>query len=292
MMLVRRFGLVILVALSIACEKSNSKDRIMIKRTESTWTNDALDRGDIDAVMQKAINDPGYLSERDYVGDTPLLTVIAYGNVDLARFLIQHGADPNVEVDDGYTSLLTAIESEEDVSNEITELLIRSGADIHATGINGWTPLHMASIRGYKRKAELLIAAGAEINRRVEIDSHETPLMLAAAHGHADLVSLLLKHGADPMLRDLVFNHTPLDKAKEALKGPNPDLIEMLKSEDMKPDYDELLNDSGFSADEIKSMKEIMKAHDPVRDYIETCNEILKEGDHHEVVRILQNHSK
>jgi ankyrin repeat protein len=48
--------------------------------------------------------------------------------------------------------------------------------------------------------ARLLIAAGAEVNRRCE--HGRTALQMAAAWGHLDVVQLLIQHGADPTIRD------------------------------------------------------------------------------------------
>lgn len=67
-----------------------------------TWTSDALERNDVAAVMQRALTDPAYLTTRDYFENTPLLTAISFGSAELVEFLLKQGADPNVEVDDGY----------------------------------------------------------------------------------------------------------------------------------------------------------------------------------------------
>lgn len=96
-------------------------------------------------IRRRVLEDSTYVSERDYVNDTPLLNAIDFDDLELVLFLLSHGADPNVEVDDGYSCLLSAIESEAEVSVEIVDALIKAGADIHVTGTNGWTPLHMAA---------------------------------------------------------------------------------------------------------------------------------------------------
>ena len=63
----------------------------------------------------------------------------------------------------------------------------------------GVTRLHMAAANGHKAVAELLIARGADVNRKAESESRYlslTPLQLAAAGGHAALLRLLLEKGA------------------------------------------------------------------------------------------------
>lgn len=182
------------------------------RNPDNTWTSDALQRGDISAIQKRVLDDSSYIHERDYVGDPPLLGAIAFDNLELVRFLLEHGADPNAEVDEGYTCLLTAIESDAGESIPIVAELMRAGADIHATGTNGWTPLHMAAARGHVKKARLLLDAGADVNRRKKIDASETPLMEAAFTGEPSAVVLLLDHGADPLMRDTINNRTPLTR--------------------------------------------------------------------------------
>ena len=259
---------------------------------KNTWTSDALQRGDIDAIHERVVKDSSYVHQRDYVGDTPLLAAIAFGNLELMRFLLKHGADPNVEVDDGYTCLLTAIESDEDESSAIVGELIRAGADIHAIGTNGWTPLHMAAARGQIEKTRLLIDAGADVNRRKEIDASETPLMEAAFTGQPTTVRLLFAHGADPSIRDTIDNQTPLEIAEDAAKGPDPDVVKHIKYEDIPADVDELLGDMDLPDDQLEMMKQAMRDFDMTQSYIDSSNELVKKGNHAEVIRILAEHRR
>src|SRR5690242_7189381 len=100
-----------------------------------TWAADALERGDAEAIMRRVVDDPAYLTTRDYLGPTPLLTAIAYNDPMLVEFMLGHGADPNPAVEGGYTSLHLAVESEHPASVEIVSRLIAAGADIHAMGV-------------------------------------------------------------------------------------------------------------------------------------------------------------
>ncbi|HEX5865037.1 MAG TPA: ankyrin repeat domain-containing protein [Casimicrobiaceae bacterium] len=56
-----------------------------------------------------------------------------------------------------------------------------------------------------------LIARGAPVNARTSIGS--TPLLIAAGHGNADIVRLLLEAGADPLVVDRRGGVSPLHKA-------------------------------------------------------------------------------
>ncbi len=258
---------------------------------DNTWTSDALQRGDVDAVRERVLENSSYIHERDYVGDTPLLTAIACGELELVRFLLKHGADPNVEVDDGYTCLLSAIESDADESTSMVAELIRAGTDIHAMGTNGWTPLHMAAARGQVEKARLLIDAGADVNRRKQIDGSDTPLMEAAFTGQPATVSLLLDHGADPSMHDTINNRTPLEIAQDVTKGPDPDVVNYLKNEAIDIDVDELFGDMDLPVDQLEMIRHSMHDIDVTQNYIDNSNELIKTGNHTEVIRLLTAHA-
>lgn len=263
----------------------------MPRDKNNTWTSDAIERGDITAIQKKLLDDPGYIHERDYVGSTPLLNAIASDNLELVRIFLGHGADPNVEVDDGYTCLLTAIESEDESTQILTEL-VRAGADIHASGTNGWTPLHMAAARGHVKKARLLMESGADVNRRIEIDGEETPLMEAAHSGHPSTVRLLLDHGADPTMRDTMNERTPLEIAENISQGPDPGVIAVLRSENIQIDLDDMFGDMDLEPDQLEVIKQSMKDFDMTQNYIDNSNEIVRRGNHAEVIRILTEHRR
>lgn len=52
-----------------------------------------------------------------------------------------------------------------------------------------------AAINGHEAVAELLVANGAEINARDQLQ--RTPLKRAAMNGHLAAIELLIRHGAD-----------------------------------------------------------------------------------------------
>ena len=83
-------------------------------------------------------------------------------------------------------------------SGDVREIraLVAAGADPNAHDARGnqWTPLIHAVHKHQLASAEALIAAGADPNRSAP--SGMTPLEMAAGYGHADMVALLLRHGA------------------------------------------------------------------------------------------------
>ena len=75
-------------------------------------------------------------------------------------------------------------------------MLLGAHADANSPNADGQTALMLASSLGSRKIAELLIAAGANVNA-VENFRGQTALMWAAAENHPDIVELLLAHGAD-----------------------------------------------------------------------------------------------
>ena len=95
---------------------------------------------------------------------TPLMMAINYNHSDAVTFLIDQGADVNLQTKPGATALHHAVWTFE-TSLEIVSSLIENGADVNARGgINKWTPLMMATERGYCRMVTFLIEHGAYID--------------------------------------------------------------------------------------------------------------------------------
>ena len=192
-------------------------------------------------------------------------------------------ASPNLEPADGYTCLLTAIESSD---IEILDLLLKAGANINTEGINGNTPLHKAVIQNDIPKAQLLLDAGANVDQRKSIDGYETPLMEAAFFGHANMVEFLLRSGADPSLKDCMMDRTALDIAIESSKGCDIEVYKSLKDEDFTM-YSELHDDTDLAEDQKALLKNVTDNIDMAEHYKSTSNEISSKGHFERTIDLL-----
>jgi hypothetical protein len=137
------------------------------------------------------------------------------GQLDVARFLLEHGASVGLTDSKGMTALTVAAESN---CTALGALLLANGADARHRDGAGLTPLHHAASSGAAELTRLLLERGAEVDARDTAGA--TPLHLAARGtmhfaedcpprgggvkvtaslpGHPDVLRSLLAAGADP----------------------------------------------------------------------------------------------
>ena len=128
-----------------------------------------------------------------------LTYAVYHSPIALISGLLETGADPNWPDDDGFPPLIAALACSvaspgatvrTDV-HQTVELLLAHGANLTQRGVNDYTPLHVAAEHGDLMAVDMLLAHGADPNERTRIDELETPLELAIAAGHADVVARL-----------------------------------------------------------------------------------------------------
>ncbi|XP_060698354.1 poly [ADP-ribose] polymerase tankyrase-2 isoform X3 [Hemiscyllium ocellatum] len=91
---------------------------------------------------------------------------------------------------------------------EVAEYLLQHGADVNAQDKGGLIPLHNAASYGHVDVAAMLIKYNACVNATDKWAF--TPLHEAAQKGRTQLCALLLAHGADPTMKNQE-GQTPLD---------------------------------------------------------------------------------
>lgn len=70
-----------------------------------------------------------------------------------------------------------------------------------STDEQGITALHWAAINGHQALCHFLLQSGADVNAQGG-DAQATPVLWASKRCHLAVISLLLAHGADPLIRD------------------------------------------------------------------------------------------
>ncbi len=163
---------------------------------------------------------------------------IVFDQVPVVGKLIYRGMDPNTPTEKGEPALVFAVRSgapktvayllkqpgiQIDATNMADEtalmlaanandlasanLLIEAGASVNRPK---WTPLHYAASKGHTAMMRLLIENDAYVD--AESPNGTTPLMMAAYYASPNAVKLMLEEGADPLLKNQ-DGQTALDMA-------------------------------------------------------------------------------
>lgn len=145
-------------------------------------------------------------------GSTPLILAAHANRTDVAKALLQAGADPTAK--DAVKS--TAIHSASIHDNaDLVGALAEAGADINTVDENALTPLHIAATFNACASIHVLVARGADV--RVEDHDGSTPLHRAAWRCNLEAMMLLIAYGADVNARN-ANSQTPLLQAARALQ--------------------------------------------------------------------------
>jgi ankyrin repeat protein len=167
-------------------------------------------------------------------GPTPLHYAAAAGCGTLVACLLQAGADASCATPPPYMYTVLHAAASSGSLEVVQQVLAALGAKAQAKlrylgkwpagrGSSAWrTPLHLAAEGGHVEVVEVLVAAGADLNKQ---DSQcSVPLHLAAAAGALGVVKVSLAAGADP-------NQPNQDKATAlhlAAAGGHREVVEVL----------------------------------------------------------------
>ncbi|KAH9527412.1 Palmitoyltransferase zdhhc13 [Dermatophagoides farinae] len=128
------------------------------------------------------------------------------GHLPMVVLLMQHRADPSLLDGDGYNALHLAAQFGH---TSIVAYFIAKGQDIDAPDTNGMTALMWSSFRNNSiDPTQLLITLGANLS--LTDRNRNTALHRAVLARNPIAVSLLLKHGANPNLKNIAGD-TPIE---------------------------------------------------------------------------------
>jgi uncharacterized protein len=141
-----------------------------------------------DQVAQLLAQDPRLVKANSQDGFSGLGLAVFFGHLEVARLLVEAGADVNRPSDNSFrvAPLHSAVESG---NVALLELLLAHGAKPDQVEFLEATPLHSAAARGNREMVEKLLAAGADRHRKTK--DGKTAADLARQYGHPEIAAEL-----------------------------------------------------------------------------------------------------
>ena len=203
-------------------------------------------------------------AEQDSGPPDSLVDAVYRGNVDSVRAMLENGNSPAVYGERHWYPLHYAANAKDQGQRtndlEIARLLIEAGADLEVTTEVGFTPLHRAVANERSELREYFLDIGAGVN--TELDDGWTPLLSAIDLGDADAVKSLLAEDADArlMFSGLCPLHYAAQRDPDGDRGSDADIVRMLAETDVRIDCQGSDKETALYIATQNDRMEVMKA--------------------------------
>ena len=149
---------------------------------------DAAAVGNVAAVRQLLAGERASIDEGGSDGFTPLHLAAYFDRLEVARLLLERGADRNAVAlnEMRVTPLHSAVSARH---RDMVGLLLAHGASPNAVQHGGWTPLHAAARAGDEAVVDMLLLRGADPTRKS--DDGRTAIDMADEGGHGAIAKIL-----------------------------------------------------------------------------------------------------
>ncbi|XP_068650270.1 uncharacterized protein [Aristolochia californica] len=186
---------------------------------------------------------------------TPMIWAAGHGQQEAVKFLLDQHANPNTETDDNITPLLSSVAAG---SLPCLELLIQAGANANA-GAGGATPLHIAADSGRIEITNCLLKAGADPN--ITDEDGLKPVQVAAIRGNRGVVEILLPltsgiQDVPDWSVDGIIRHMQAEGPKQEEAQTAEEANVSKESNSQKPQITEVTPEAQKKASEAKSRGE------------------------------------
>ena len=179
------------VLVAVYYGKPEMADRLN-ERGASLDVFEAAATGRLQRLAELVENDPSLVDAYAQDGFQPLGLAAFFGHLEVVEYLLVKGAEVNSASRNQMQVMpLHAAVARE--GGEIAKALLEQGAQVNARQQDDFTPLHAAAQNGQVEIAQLLLDFGAEVNARMS--NSKTPLALAEEFNHAEVASLLKRRG-------------------------------------------------------------------------------------------------
>jgi ankyrin repeat protein len=147
---------------------------------------DAASLGDVDRLRELLDADPSSSTAYSADGFTALHFPAFFGGVECARVLVERGADVDAH-GRGWMTGTPLNSAAAGRHADVARLLLDRGADPNARQGSGWTPVHSAAQNGDPDMVVLLLAHGAD--PAATNDDGATVLSMAEQSGNEDVIA-------------------------------------------------------------------------------------------------------
>lgn len=193
----------------------------------------AVEAGDI-AMAENALLQGGSVNVSKPMGETPLSLAVESENIEMATWLLSHGADVNAILRDDETAFTLA------KTESMAKLLLQHHVTINNVNRSGENALYKATMRGNLALVRFLISVGIVFDKKNS--SGLMPIDIAKYDGHVGIARLLLDAGS-ALPEDLGWLSLLLGQ-KMVIDGEtigNAELLQVFTSDWMNNDMCELL---------------------------------------------------
>jgi ankyrin repeat protein len=202
---------------------------------------------EIQRIQTMIQNSPDLINAPGKDGNTPLTAAAAAGQLKVAAFLLDHGANVNAGENPALNAATAA------GNRAMVEFLLSRGANVNSKSLGvEETPLHTAAKRGFAAVVKVLLANKADLNAQNK--GGWSPLMSAASADHPEIVKRLLAAGANPNLKDNQ-DRTALNCAI----GNSPEIFQALLAAGINPNTENSQGRTPLSYVVEKDGSEIVK---------------------------------
>lgn len=137
-------------------------------------------------IVEFLVTSTASVNKTTLTNSTPLRAASFDGHFEIVKFLVQHGADIEIANRHGHTCLMIACYKGH---YDIAKFLIENGADVNRKSVKGNTALHDCAESGSLEIMQLLLDHSAQMEK----DSYGmTPLLAASVAGYAKIVEFLI----------------------------------------------------------------------------------------------------
>ncbi|KXZ55023.1 hypothetical protein GPECTOR_3g185 [Gonium pectorale] len=145
---------------------------------------------------------------------------VGKGHEEVTKLLMQSGANKEALNEGNHTPLAEAVAHGKDA---VVRAMLDAGADKNYKWNNNWSLLHEAAQKGHEAVVKMLLSLG--LNKDQQNNGGHTPLHIAARGNHAAVVNVLLEAGANT---ELLISENKNTALAEAALGNAPDAAKAL----------------------------------------------------------------